>query len=40
LLQLSYSELYFVPKLWPELSAEDWAAALREYAARQRRYGS
>jgi undecaprenyl diphosphate synthase len=36
---LAYSELYFTPTLWPDFSSAEFAAALREYAGRQRRYG-
>lgn len=37
--QASYAELYFSPKMWPEFGKEDLAAALTEYAQRQRRFG-
>jgi undecaprenyl diphosphate synthase len=36
---LAYSELYFTATLWPDFSSADFAAALREYAGRQRRFG-
>jgi undecaprenyl diphosphate synthase len=36
---LAYSELYFTATLWPDFSSDDFAAALRDYAGRQRRYG-
>lgn len=35
----AYSELYFVDKQWPDFTPEDFHAALREYAARGRRFG-
>ena len=37
--QLAYSELYFVDTLWPDFTDEDFAAALKWYAGRQRRFG-
>ncbi len=37
--QGAYSELLFVNKMWPEFGKEDFKDALREYAARERRYG-
>lgn len=37
--QVSYSELYFSKKLWPEFSEEDLDKALEEYARRERRFG-
>jgi len=36
---LAYSELYFTATLWPDFSSAEFAAALREYAGRQRRFG-
>ena len=38
--QLSYAELYFTPKFWPEFTAEEFQTALKDYAGRHRRYGS
>ena len=37
---LAYAELYFTPVLWPDFSAADLDAALSDYAARQRRFGT
>ncbi len=37
--QLSYAELYFTPKFWPEFTAEELGLALKDFAGRQRRYG-
>jgi undecaprenyl diphosphate synthase len=37
--QLSYTELYFSPVLWPEFREEHFTAALGDYARRQRRFG-
>lgn len=37
--QIAYSELYFTPVLWPDLSKEDFYAAILEYQARERRFG-
>jgi undecaprenyl diphosphate synthase len=36
---LAYSELYFTPVLWPDFSSADFAAALHDFAARERRFG-
>jgi len=36
---LAYTELYFCPELWPDFDAARFAAALEDYAARQRRFG-
>ena len=37
--QAAYSELIFLPVLWPDFGDEQFEAALREFAARERRYG-
>lgn len=37
--QLAYTELYFTEALWPDFDAEHLAAALKEYAGRDRRFG-
>ena len=37
--QAAYAELVFTPTLWPDFGAGDLAAALDEYARRQRRFG-
>ena len=37
--QLAYTELYFTETLWPDFGADDFAAALADYAARERRFG-
>ncbi len=37
--QLSYAELYFTSKCWPEFTAAEFEGALAEYAQRERRYG-
>ncbi|MDR1817589.1 MAG: isoprenyl transferase [Puniceicoccales bacterium] len=39
LLQAAYAEMYFSPVLWPDFDGECLAAALRAYAARERRFG-
>ena len=39
LLQAAYAEFVFTPVPWPEFSKADLAAALAEYARRERRYG-
>lgn len=38
--QLSYTEMYVTPKLWPDFTKKDLAAAVEEYGRRQRRYGA
>ena len=37
--QAAYAEFLFVDRLWPDFRKEDFRAALREYAGRDRRYG-
>jgi undecaprenyl diphosphate synthase len=37
--QLSYAELYFTPKCWPEFNNEEFHLALKDFANRERRYG-
>ncbi len=37
--QLSYSEFFFVEKLWPEFEKEDFAACIEEFLQRKRRFG-
>lgn len=37
--QTSYTEMYVTPKLWPDFTKKDLAAAVEEYGRRQRRYG-
>jgi undecaprenyl diphosphate synthase len=39
LLQAAYAEFVFSPVLWPDFSKADFAAALADYARRERRYG-
>jgi undecaprenyl diphosphate synthase len=38
--QCAYAELVFMDVLWPDFSAENLAAALTEFARRERRYGA
>ncbi len=38
--QLAYTELVFLPVLWPEFGEEHLIEALLEYARRERRYGA
>jgi undecaprenyl diphosphate synthase len=38
--QSAYSELVFSDKLWPDWERDDFEAALKEYARRERRYGT
>ncbi len=37
--QSAYSELVFLPCYWPDFTAEQFGEALRQYGARDRRYG-
>ncbi|ANK72279.1 MULTISPECIES: isoprenyl transferase [Ensifer] len=37
--QGAYSELIFVPELWPDFTRETFLAALEKYACRERRFG-
>lgn len=37
--QISYTELYFSKKFWPDFKANDLKAAVGEYQARERRFG-
>ena len=35
----AYSELYFIEKNWPDMTKDDVASIMNEYAKRQRRFG-
>lgn len=37
--QISYAELWVTPVLWPDFTNEVFHSALRDYAARERRFG-
>jgi undecaprenyl diphosphate synthase len=37
--QISYAELWVTPRCWPEFSVDDLRQALRDFAARDRRFG-
>lgn len=37
--QMSYSELWVTPTLWPDFTASDLHAAIRDFAGRERRFG-
>ena len=37
--QLSYAELYFTSKYWPDFTKKEFQRALEDFAARERRYG-
>ena len=39
LLQAAYAEFVFTPVLWPDFSKADLAAAIAEFATRERRFG-
>ena len=36
---IGYSELFFTEKLWPEFNPKDFQEILKEFKARQRRFG-
>jgi undecaprenyl diphosphate synthase len=38
--QIAYTELYFTECYWPDFDEAELAAALRDYAARERRFGT
>jgi undecaprenyl diphosphate synthase len=38
--QAAYAEFVFLDVLWPDFDKADFAAALREYAGRERRFGA
>lgn len=35
----AYSELFFIKKMWPDMTKDDVKAILKEYSRRQRRFG-
>ncbi len=37
--QLSYAELYFTDKFWPDFTKEEFEKAIADYSKRERRYG-
>lgn len=37
--ECAYAELHFSPRMWPDFSAEDLAAAVTDFRARERRFG-
>jgi len=37
--QSTYSELYFIDKLWPEITREDFVTAIDDFRQRERRFG-
>ncbi len=37
--QISYAELYFCDKYWPDFGKEDFKKAIQEYQKRERRFG-
>ncbi len=39
LMQAAYAEFLFSPVLWPDFTKDDLAAAIADYARRERRYG-
>ena len=38
--QISYSEFYFTPKLWPDFKKQDFLDAVLDYQKRERRFGA
>jgi undecaprenyl diphosphate synthase len=37
--QSAYAELFFVDKMWPEFTKEDFINILKEFSRRERRFG-
>jgi undecaprenyl diphosphate synthase len=37
--EAAYAELYFTPVMWPDFGPDDLRAALRDFGARERRFG-
>jgi len=37
--QAAYSELYFLPKYWPDFNERDFEEILKDYSKRERRFG-
>jgi undecaprenyl diphosphate synthase len=37
--QISYAELHVTEVLWPDFSVDDFHAAIRTFASRERRFG-
>jgi len=37
--QLSYTEIYITPVLWPDFRKPQFIDAIKDYAGRQRRFG-
>ena len=37
--QISYTELYISPKLWPDFTKKDLLSAIRDFQNRERRFG-
>ncbi|HQL66319.1 MAG TPA: undecaprenyl diphosphate synthase family protein, partial [Caldisericia bacterium] len=40
LYQISYTELYFTEKLWPDFDENDFEEAIKTYSRRKRKFGS
>ncbi len=40
LYQLAYTEIFTLPLMWPDFTADHFAEIVRDFAARQRRFGS
>jgi len=38
--ECAYAEIVFTPRMWPDFSAEDLAAAVEEFHRRDRRFGA
>jgi len=38
--ECAYAELFFSERMWPEFTADDLAAAMNEFRARERRFGA
>ena len=38
--QLAYSELFFIPKLWPDFNSNDLEKVIKQYKKRKRNFGA
>jgi undecaprenyl diphosphate synthase len=38
--QIAYTELYFSECFWPDFGEAEFAVAIRDFAARERRFGA
>jgi undecaprenyl diphosphate synthase len=38
--ECAYAELFFLPKMWPDFGAADLDTCIRDFRARDRRFGA